>query len=641
MSEPEPAPAKIFLSYTRADRKRALAVIALLEGAGYEVWWDGLLEGGENYLPITAGALEQADLVVVLWSRIAVDSNWVRDEAGHGRDHSRLVPVSIDGAEPPLGFRQIQVIDLNKWHGNAGDAKAQALLRAVAAQAGRTAPAPAARASLLSRRAVLASGGAALVAAAGIAAWRLDLFGGAASIDNSVAVLSFRNLSGSADEDYLAEGLAEELRAALARNPALKVLAQASTAAASKGELEPGEIARKLQVRYLLGGSVRREGKQLRIAANLTDAATGFTSWSEQFDRELSDVFALQEDIAGQIAAAMAAQASPGSASSGSANRVAGSGTASAAALDAYLRGNAFYQLRSGESSLRAALGQYALAVAADPGFAQAHAARARIVLWLAQAYGRASELPAAFADAIAGARRAVELAPGLAICQVTLGYVLIGARLDFTAARAPFAKARELGWGDAWVMLLYASWCAQTGRSGEAVKAMARALELDPLNPGAYRVQAYVSNFAHDWTGAEAACRRALELNPQISSVQAYLGDALLQQGQLAEARAAYDAETVELFRLTGLAIADHKLGNGAAAQASYDKLVTTIDGSVYQQAQILAQWGQADKALERLAFARKIGDSGLVHLKVDPLLDPLRARDEFNQLLAALKVA
>lgn len=636
MTQVEPAPAKIFLSYSRGDRKRALTVIALLESAGYQVWWDGLLEGGETYLPTTEAALAGADVVVALWSKTSVDSNWVRDEAGHGRDRSRLVPVSIDGAEPPLGFRQIQVIDLNKWRGNAADANAQALLRAVAAQAGRAVTVPAATRAHLPRRAVLASGAAVLAAATGAAAWKFGLLGGAANIDNSVAVLAFRNLSGKADEDYLAEGLAEELRAALSRNPVLKVLAQASTAAASKDELELDEIARSLKVHYLLGGSVRREGSRLRIAATLTDGATGFTSWSDQFDRELGDVFALQEDIAGQISAAMAAQASPGPV-----GPVAGSGTTNDRALDAYLRGNAFYQLRSGESSLRAALGQYAIAVAADPGFAQAHAARARIVLWLAQGYGRASELPAAFADAIAGARRAVELAPGLAISQVTLGYVLIGARLDFTAARAPFAKARELGWGDAWVMLLYASYCAQTGRGGEAARAMARALELDPLNPGAYRVQAYVSNFAHDWTGAEAACRRALELNPQISSVQAYLGDALLQQGKLAEARAAYDAETVELFRLTGLAIVERKLGNGAAAEAAYQELVRTIDGSVYQQAQILAQWGQADQALERLAFARKIGDSGLVQLKVDPLLDPLRARGEFNHLLAALKFA
>jgi tetratricopeptide (TPR) repeat protein len=189
--------------------------------------------------------------------------------------------------------------------------------------------------------------------------------------------------------------------------------------------------------------------------------------------------------------------------------------------------------------------------------------------------------------------------------------------------------------------MLLYAPWGAQTGRNADAAKAMARALELDPLNPGAYRVQSYVSYFARDWSGAEAACRRALELNPQISAVQAYLGDALLQQDKLAEARAAYDAETVGLFRLTGLAIAERKLGNGAAAEAAYKDLVTTIDGSVYQQAQVLAQWGRADEALERLAFALKIGDSGLVHLKVDPLLDPLRSRDEFKHLLAALKFA
>jgi len=110
----------VFLSYARADQKRVLPLIDALEQAGIEVWWDGLLEGGESFLPTTEAALESADAVVVLWSRTSVDSHWVRDEATRGRDRGCLVPLTIDGTEPPLGFRQIQCIDISKGRGRRG-----------------------------------------------------------------------------------------------------------------------------------------------------------------------------------------------------------------------------------------------------------------------------------------------------------------------------------------------------------------------------------------------------------------------------------------------------------------------------------------------------------------------------------------
>ena len=119
----------VFVSYSRADQKRAMPVIGALEQAGFRVWWDGLLEGGDNFLPTTDAALEGADAVVVLWSKVSVDSHWVRDEATSGRDRHCLVPLSLDGVQPPLGFRQFQVIDLSKWNGKPDTPEMARLVR--------------------------------------------------------------------------------------------------------------------------------------------------------------------------------------------------------------------------------------------------------------------------------------------------------------------------------------------------------------------------------------------------------------------------------------------------------------------------------------------------------------------------------
>ena len=137
------APLTLFLSYARPDRAIADRLAERLSGAGHTVWWDALIEGGANFASSIREALDAADVVIVLWSRNAIESDWVRDEAAQGRDRHRLVPLSIDGSRPPLGFRQYQVIDLAKWHGKADAPEFAAILRAVAIAAGQpVAPAP-------------------------------------------------------------------------------------------------------------------------------------------------------------------------------------------------------------------------------------------------------------------------------------------------------------------------------------------------------------------------------------------------------------------------------------------------------------------------------------------------------------------
>jgi hypothetical protein len=123
----------VFLSYSRADRKGALAIVRVLEAAGYGVWWDGLLEGGERFSRTTEAALAGARAVVVLWSKTSAGSHWVHDEATRGRESGRLVPLSLDGSLPPLGFGQFQSIDVSHALGKPGSEPMRKLLRAVAA----------------------------------------------------------------------------------------------------------------------------------------------------------------------------------------------------------------------------------------------------------------------------------------------------------------------------------------------------------------------------------------------------------------------------------------------------------------------------------------------------------------------------
>ncbi|WP_310496982.1 toll/interleukin-1 receptor domain-containing protein, partial [Sandarakinorhabdus sp.] len=167
---PSGRPTTIFVSYSRDDRKRARPVIDALEKAGFSVWWDGLLQPGERFADSTSAALEGASTVVVLWSRISVTSHWVHDEATRGRDRKCLVPLSLDGSAPPLGFGQYQTIDISRARlsGNmAGDAIMAQVIAAVAAlhdpaaiaaHAAHTAPDTTKSPAFISRRMALAGG---------------------------------------------------------------------------------------------------------------------------------------------------------------------------------------------------------------------------------------------------------------------------------------------------------------------------------------------------------------------------------------------------------------------------------------------------------------------------------------------------
>jgi len=625
----------IFLSYAHADRAKAQRLAAILEQSGYTVWWDALIEGGSRFANSIDEALKKADAVVVLWSKHSVESDWVRDEAAQGRDRHRLVPLSLDGTVPPLGFRQIQVIKLARWHGRADAPEVHAIRRAIGAALGEEAgPHKIAALPINRRRALALGGGAAVAAGAGLIAWEVGVFGSDRADARSIAVLPFKNLSGDPAQAFLSDGLTEEVRSALSRNAGLMVLATTSSNTVRGDVGDARSIADKLDVTYLLDGSVQRAGDRVRVAITLTNGKTGFSEWSTRVDRQLGDVFAFQSEIARNVSNALSARMATDAPAPG--------GTRDARAYEAYLRGKALYNSAKGEEADRAARANFEVAIAADPKFALAHAALSRVLASLAASSAEASELKPLYTQAVAEAQRAVDLAPTLPQAQLALGYAKFAGFLDVRGARPYYDKAYQYGRGDADIVLLYAFYAIRAHRFAEARDAIERALVLDPLNPRVHRGAGVIAFNARDYDRAIVQYRRALELNPAITNANAYLGMALMEKGKIAEARAAATTEKSAMFKQTALAIIEHRAGNAAAAQKAFDTLVAEQgDAALYQQAEVMAQWGQVDRAIALLNKARAVGDSGLTAITTDPLLDPLAKDPRYRALARELGFA
>jgi adenylate cyclase len=267
--------ARVFLSYARADADRAGQLAGSIARAGHEVWWDRDIDGGSRFAAAIDEALQNADAVVVLWSDASIQSAWVQDEAAEGRDSGRLVPVLLEGVRPPLGFRQYQSIELDGWQGEADPDQLAQLLRAIGKCVHKEEQA-------LSEHS------------------RADVHDG-----HSICVLPFVNMSGDPEQEYFSDGITEDIITDLSKVSALAVVAR-NTAFTFKGRaVDVKDVARTLGVSNVLEGSVRKAGNRVRITAQLIDAASGHHLWAERFDRELTDIFAIQDEISKAIVQAL------------------------------------------------------------------------------------------------------------------------------------------------------------------------------------------------------------------------------------------------------------------------------------------------------------------------------------------------
>jgi TolB-like protein len=276
----------IFLSYTREDQATAQHFAEAFQAQGFTVWWDVTLRSGEAYDQVTEEALRTAKAVVVLWSKKSVVSRWVRAEATLADRNRTLVPAMIEPCERPIMFELTQSADLSRWTGEAADPAWRAFLADVRGFVEAVAPARPPARPLAEAAAPPMHSTPAL----------------------SIAVLPFINRSDRPEDEFFADGMVEDLTAALSIHPALKVVAPSATTIYRKDARDLRQIGRDLGVRYLLEGSVRRVGADLRVSARLVDAEIGNILWTQKFERPLAELSSLQDDLVEEVAAHLKVQ---------------------------------------------------------------------------------------------------------------------------------------------------------------------------------------------------------------------------------------------------------------------------------------------------------------------------------------------
>ena len=656
----------IFVSYKSEDRERVRPLIDALAAEGLTVWWDVQIEGGAAWRATIAARLDAAACVIVAWSQASVgpDGHFVQDEASRAMRRGVYLPVGLDAVAPPLGFGQRQMISLVGWRGNRRDPVFVDLVTAARAMVAasppleaeldpaprpptRPTPRPILRTFARTRRSwwhlPLIGAGIAAVIAAGLAATVPGAVcrttglscGHIVAPPHSIAVMPFANLSADPNQAFFADGLSEELLGTLAGIGSLHVAARTSSFKFKDSKDSSSVIGTKLGVAFILDGSVRRSGDTVRVNAQLVDAASGFERWSQTFDRDVKDVFAVQRGIAEAVASALKVNLLGRDVAA--LNR---GGTVSIAANDAYLRGRAILDAGSGETDNRRALAMFDAAIVADPRFAEAHAARARALLTIASQFLTDVVAQRAANDAaFASATRAVALAPDLPESQASLAGALLFGRRDLTGARAAYSTAMRTGGGKADILLRYGLFASRDGAVGPGLAAIERATVLDPLNHRAFRALGVSLTIARRYPDAVAAFRQALVLSPNAPVVHAAIGDVLLLEGRLTDAAAEYALEPDKSERLRGTAIVLARHGDLAGSDKALAALVADSgDTGAYQQAQVRAQRGQLDLAVATLDRAFEADDPGVLLLPTDPLIDPLRARADFVRLLVKL---
>jgi TolB-like protein len=514
----------IFLSYTREDQATAQRFAEAFQAQGFTVWWDATLRSGEAYDQVTEEALHGAKAVVVLWSPRSVASRWVRAEATVADQNRTLTPVMIEACRRPVMFELTQTADLCRWTGDVKD--------------------PAWRAFLADVRRFVDKGAAPNSPVQPPATQGVPT---PPSARPSIAVLPFINRSGVEADDVFADCMVEDLTAALSVNRKMKVIAAGATAPYRKGATDLRRIGRDLGVRYLLEGNVRRVGEDLRVTAQLVDAADGDILWMQKFDRPLSELSALQEDLVTEVAAHLGVQVlraeiehalkKPGNLS----------------AWEAALRASAYssYATRAGRE---AAVVEARRAVEIDPNDALAHAhLAATLGALLIYRGGHDPELaqevldsvrrglaldpneplvPAfgAFGlaclrkplDALPLAERAVAINPNDDAVRFVLGSVLVrlgrseAALAEFDVVERLAPNSNSTSFSSLWGSIAH----LQSGRIELALETADRALR---LLPGAESLIHSVLCLAKSnlWDRARHALRRLRDMDPELSCAQ------------------------------------------------------------------------------------------------------------------------
>ena len=447
----------------------------------------------------------------------------------------------------------------------------------------------------------------------------------------SIAVLPLLNESGDPGDEYFSDGLSEELIAALAQVRGLKVIGRSSSFRFKDKKEESKAIGEKLGASTLLEGTVRKQGDQVRIVAELINAADGSELWSRTFDRELKDIFAVQSEIA--MAVATSLELTVLGANEKSAQNAA---TKSVEAHNAYLQGHFYFERRNLED-YRKSVGFFDQAIHLDPGYALAYAERSEAWAWIGDLSSEKQK--EAWAAAGTDAEKAVAIDPHLAEAHAALGWVRFFIEWKFVEGLAELGRAQELSPWNPTANDLMARVVVYLGQFQEAEKLARQAIELDPLGYQARTSLARVLSAEGKLDEAEAAGRKGVELQPTAAGCRRWQVFVAIQRGNGAAALREAQLEPNEGYRRFELALVYYARGDRSAADAAVAELIAKDRNFLaYQIAEVYAWRGENDKAFEWLQISLDSHDTGTLSLLIDPLMRGLHHDARYGDLLAKI---
>jgi len=674
MSQAASPAGAIFVSYAREDAEPARRIAEALRGFGVEVWFDqNELRGGDAWDAKIRRQIRECALFLPVISAKTQErrEGYFRREWNLAVDRTLdmsasaafIVPVIIDDtreseADVPEQFLRAQCTRLPQ--GRPTPQFVEQVTRLLQSPsgggsrpAGRHSAAPAGRGGFPYLTAGLAMG---LLAALGTVAFLMirpapkpetavaapgampapagpkpEFTASAPAADaKSIAVLPFVDMSQTKDQEYFSDGIAEELLNLLAKVPELHVAARTSAFSFKGKNVEIPEIAERLHVAHVLEGSVRKSGNKVRITAQLVRATDGFHLWSETYDREMTDIFSVQDEIAGAVVAQL---------------KVALLGSAPKTrkfnpnAYALFLQGRQIQE--SGYLAGTAqAIALYKQALAIDPNLAAAW-------VGLAGCYGQQ------YSDSVLGGdetRRLVleagskglEIDPDLAAAHATVGQVQLNFEHNLAAAARSFEHALAVDPTSTDVLNLCYFLERILRRPGKMVALTEYIVARDPLNPTGYAHLATAYYYDRRPDDAITAARTALRLSPDRSQTHWLLGCVLMDKGLYADALEEMKLEPVESWRLDGLTMVYHRLGKEAQAKATMDEIIRKYEKDAsWNIAYTYAQLGEADRAFEWLEKAVVYQDGGLMDTCGEPLFEPIHQDPRWLPFLRRLGVA
>jgi TolB-like protein len=627
----------VFVSYSSQDAALADAMVAALERQGLKCWIAPRdVKPGAQYADAIVRAINEAQVLVLVLSASAVGSSHVGREVERAASkHKQIIAFRLDAAplNPALEYflSQSQWIDVPAFGMPEALAKLAEAMGCVQTSSPQALPGH--RSGRVGKRVVIAAAvliGLGAAVALGLHFWSSNQNGArvpavAVISDKSIAVLPFVDMSEKKDQEYFADGMAEEIIDLLVKIPGLKVIGRTSSFQ-FKGKTEDlRAIGTQLGVAYVLEGSVRKSGDRLRITAQLIDSHNGTHIMSQTYDRDFSDVLKMQDEIAASLVRVLQVEVTDEVIVSRPTLR-------NTQAYTLYLQG-LHAKDRFDQQGLEEAVSDFQHALDLDPSFAAAAGGLANAYFLL----GQFGFMPpsVAFEQARGAASLALKLNPKLVATHALLGNIYIAYDWDWVAASREIQFALTDSPNDAYVLFIAAVQAQIVARLDDALKLINASLAQDPLNPSSYLVLNFVQIRRGRLEEAEAAIRRTLKISPTFSSAHYFLSMVLLARGQSDTALGEIMQETVEGGRLPGSAMVYFALGRKADSDAALAELLKNQANRPFEIASVYAFRGEPEESLKWLdrAYAQK--DPFLCSIKGDPRMKKLEGDPRYKAFL------